>query len=164
MLYENDVKQELSFIYAHTVATKIGYSFERRMIDRDSIDAEIQGRGVIDPEAVRSSPQLGLQLKATSKKCHGNRIPFQLSIKNYNDLRAQTMVPRILMLLILPEDENEWIGWSRDELIIKAQAYWTCLRGREFYAGLESKTVHVIPNSSENFAFELRQSPGVERS
>ena len=76
MLHENDVKEELSFIYAHAIATKAGYSFERRVRDRDSIDAEIQAKGMIGPETILSSPQLGLQLKATAQECTGDQYPL----------------------------------------------------------------------------------------
>lgn len=32
--------------------------------------------------------------------------------------------PIILGLLVLPEDEKEWIKWSSEELLIKGCMYW----------------------------------------
>jgi len=45
MLTSNGVKQEISYMYLHALATRCGYSLERTGIDMDSVDATICTRG-----------------------------------------------------------------------------------------------------------------------
>lgn len=46
--------------------------------------------------------------------------------KNYNDLiiLRNTANPLILIVFVLPENKNEWIELSKDELIARKCAYW----------------------------------------
>src|ERR1700733_7426030 len=93
MLTSNDIKQEISYIYLHTLTVKLGYSMERICIDRDSVDATICSRGKIPgSKAIIRSPKIDVQLKATVRECSGNDIPFKISKKNYNELRQTAMV------------------------------------------------------------------------
>ncbi|MCD7956611.1 MAG: DUF4365 domain-containing protein [Lachnospiraceae bacterium] len=57
--------------------------------------------------------------------------------KNFNDL----CVPVILGLLILPEDEDEWIHWTSEELLIRGCMYWAEFSSEEVSAN--SATVNV---------------------
>jgi hypothetical protein len=68
-------------------------------------------------------------LKATTKIDDFTKdISFPLSIKNYDDLRVDTLSPRILVVLCLPEHHAEWIKHSLDELALRKCAYWLSLR------------------------------------
>jgi hypothetical protein len=152
MLHENDIKEELSRIYLHAIATQLGYSVERPTNDRDSIDAKICARGKLVSESIFHSPSLEVQLKATSQEYKGDEIAFQLPIKNYDDLRAPTMNPRFLMLLLLPRDLSECIAWSPNELLIRGEAYWSSLQGRELCENAYNKT--IIINKANRFNAE----------
>ena len=55
-------------------------------------------------------------------------ITYCLKAKNYNDLQRGSTIPRILALLVLPSDENEWISWSIDQLLIRKCMYWVDLK------------------------------------
>ncbi len=140
----NDIKQELSYLYVHALATKLGYSFERTQIDRDSVDATVCAQGrVLGSKAIIHSPKIDLQLKATSTEFDEDPMPFRLSMKNYDDLRVVTMVPKMLVILVLPMDENLWIRWSEAELALKGKAYWMSLRGKSFVPNSTSVTIHI---------------------
>ena len=45
-------------------------------------------------------------------------------MKNYNDLCTPSTTPIILGLLVLPENEEEWIEWTTEELLIRGCMYW----------------------------------------
>jgi hypothetical protein len=49
MLTSNGIKQEISHIYIHTLATRLGYSLEGVRIDMDSVDVTICAKGQIIP-------------------------------------------------------------------------------------------------------------------
>lgn len=54
---------------------------------------------------------------------------FSLPVKNYNDLRGETLVPRALVVLHLPADSRNWLEQTEDELISRRCAYWVSLQG-----------------------------------
>ncbi|NJK32837.1 MAG: DUF4365 domain-containing protein [Deltaproteobacteria bacterium] len=142
MLTDNDIKEELSLAYVRAVASVAGYAVEETRRDRDSIDLNIVGRGPIGGGAVHS-PVLGVQLKATvlaqnkaSKKLprtdpqSNDSFSFSLKHKNYIDLTASiTLIPRILVVYVMPENRDEWVTCSDDSLILRHTAYWCSLRG-----------------------------------
>ncbi len=142
MLSENDKKEELSYVFAHAVATHVGYSVEYVRKDRDSVDMRICAKGALHPESVLFSPCLELQLKATSKEIDGSEIPFSLSIKNYNDLSRCSMVPRILVVLLLSSIE-EWVSCTPEHLILHGQAYWLSLARLETCDNRANKTIQI---------------------
>ena len=130
MLTENLRKSELSIAYLHCLAIKKGFELEHTRIDNDSVDATICANGKITPEAILSSPKVDIQLKATSNWVVENgSIKFKLPLKNYNDLRSNCAVNKILVVLCLPDNEDEWIKYTPDEIVIKKCAYWLNLKG-----------------------------------
>jgi hypothetical protein len=44
-------------------------------------------------------------------------------------LLASVRCPRILVLLVLPEDEAAWTEQSEDDLLLRRCAYWRSLKG-----------------------------------
>jgi hypothetical protein len=87
--------------------------------------------------------QLDLQLKSTTRPHpRGGHLHYDLDVKNYNDLRAPApMCPRLLIVLVLPEQEEEWLSQSAEELVLRRCAYWLWLGGAE--ATTATATVRV---------------------
>lgn len=53
-------------------------------------------------------------------------------VRTYDLLRLETRgCPRLLVLLVLPEDEAQWLGQTVEELTLRRCAYWVSLRGAE---------------------------------
>src|SRR5262249_38301979 len=74
--------------------------------------------------------QLDLQLRSTTRAhVSDTHVSYDLDVRMYDYLRAIRPVPRILVLLVLPEDESQWLSQSVEELIIRRCAYWFSLRG-----------------------------------
>ena len=141
MLAPNDVKEQVSFIYLHALVTTLGYSFERTNMDRDSVDASICGKGQIpDSKGVVLSPKIEVQLKATTQEVH--TLSFRITKKNYDDLRQNTMVPRVLVVLFLPADDGSSIKWDLEKISLYGKAYWKSLKGMEAIANTANKTLH----------------------
>ena len=59
-------------------------------------------------------------------------------------------MPSVLALLILPEIEEEWIGWTPDELMINGKMYWLSLRDQETSNNSASVTVKIPKNNILN--------------
>jgi hypothetical protein len=155
MLTLNDVKQEISYVYLHALVTHLGYSLERTCIDRDSVDATICARGKIPgSRGIVLSPKIDVQLKATVRECSGNPVPFSLSKKNYDDLRQNTMVPRMLIVLFLPV-ERTWLDCDFEKIVLYGKGYWVSLKGMSAVENQSSKTIHL--NQSQRLTDEVIQ-------
>lgn len=144
MLSPNDIKEQLSLAYIHAVASRAGFSVEKVDVDRDSIDLKICARGQLADDAVLTSPELAVQLKATSRASfRDERLSFVLSRKNYNDLIAPSLVPRILVVFVMPEEEDQWLTLTPESLILRRCAYWASLRGRAPTSNETGQTVQL---------------------
>ncbi len=89
-------------------------------------------------------PRLEFQAKATARNLViGDEIYFPLSVKNYNDLRVESIIPRVLIVLIMPQESREWVNQTDDELCLRHCAYWLTLRGRLSTRNTDNITVHV---------------------
>ena len=132
MLTDNKIKEEINLAYVLAVAAAKGFATEITRVDNDSVDATICCNGYLTPEreGVLYSPEIKLQLKATSNAHIINEhIHFPLPMKNYNDLRARSITPRLLVVLCLPEYKDDWVTHSTEELILKKCAYFLNLYG-----------------------------------
>ena len=134
-----DQKEGLSLVYAKALATRAGFLTSVPEPDRDSVDLRVQAGGP-------RRPALDLQLKATVNlgEPKAGLLPYQLSIKNYNDLRILTQTPRLLVVLELPKDESRWMTVTTKELVLRRRAYWLSLQqGHAEIVGQQSVTVHI---------------------
>ena len=120
---ENEQKQQLSVAYVHAVAARAGYACQVIKLDDDSIDVQLAARGRVHHKAVLRSPKLDIQLKATAQHAlKQDHLAFPLPLKNYNDLRG-SVVPRLLVVLLLPEEDRLWLEQTEDQMISRSCAY-----------------------------------------
>ncbi len=144
---ENEQKEQLSVAYVHAVAARAGYACQVIHIDDDSIDVQLAARGRVHNKAVLRSPKIDIQLKATAKPVlRANHLSIVLPLKNYNDLREESLVPRLLVVLLLPEEEDRWLVQTEDEMISRRCAYWSTLLGKPETENVDSVTVHLPRN------------------
>lgn len=144
MLSHNDIMEELSLVYVRAVASRAGFAVEEVRRDRDSIDLHIHARGTLGGGSLHS-PVLAVQLKSTAfdvpEGC--TEFPYDLKVRNYNDLIRQTLIPCVLVLLFLPEDEERWLSWSEEALVLRRSAYWLSLCGRPATNNEATARVHL---------------------
>src|SRR3954464_6525926 len=119
---ENFRKEQLSVAYFRTIAGLAGFNLSVPDLDDDSVDVQVQASGKFHP----SSPRLDVQLKSTAGQAavRADAITWRLKRKNYDDLRRETMLPRILVVLVLPPDQASWFDQTEDELTLRKAAYW----------------------------------------
>ena len=95
------------------------------------------------------SPRLELQLKCTARDVlENNSIKYPLIIKNYHDLRINSLVPRILVVVLVPEKITDWIKQKEEELCLRYCAYWVSLRGMPDTTNTTNVTIE-IPRSNQ---------------
>jgi hypothetical protein len=103
--------------------------------------------------------QFDLQLKSTTRaNVTDAEIRYDLEVKNYNHLREPgENCPHILVVLVMPEDETQWLDQSVEELILRHCAYWICLEG--YPPTTATKTVRVAIPRGNVFSVEAVQGP-----
>ena len=149
MLSRYQIESELSLAYIHAVAAKVGFAVDIPHIDMDSIDVVISAKGKLTADSLKQSPRIEVQLKATINAMvnSANGIPFSLPIKNYDDLRADTVLPRLLVLLVLPPAESEWLVHHPDKLILQRCAYFLNLKGMPASTNQSNQVVYISANN-----------------
>ena len=135
-------KEQFSLAYVHAVATVAGFTLYRPDVDDDSIDLGVADR--VNREIPRP-PRVELQLKCTSDDViRDQHLVYPLKRKNYDDLRlVDLVVPRILVVVLVPGDELQWLSLSEQELTLRRCAYWASLRGRGDTNNRRSISIHL---------------------
>lgn len=135
-------KEQFSTAYVKAVAAAAGYAVYSPSVDDDSIDMGIAGKGAA---GTFRAPRLEIQLKCTAQSLYsGDIVSFPLKLKNYNDLRApNVLVPRILLVAIVPEEYQRWVKVREVDLILTISGYWTSLISLPQTSNTSSVHIHV---------------------
>jgi hypothetical protein len=143
----NQQKEQFSNVYLQAVTTVAGYSVYKPSVDDDSVDWGVAAKGGTGP--IRA-PRLELQLKSTSRDIQDdNSIRYPLKLKNYDDLRMDNFaIPRILVVVLIPETPEDWLTQSETELCIRGCGYWISLRGKPETPNTNAVTV-PIPRTNQ---------------
>jgi hypothetical protein len=145
----NDQKEEFSYAYIQSVAAVAGcpVQYASRQIDQAGVDLSIIGtsNSSQDPNTVVAYPRLDLQVKCTAANTIDEEfLRYPLSRKNYNELRSPyLLVPRLLVIVVVPDDISAWLTQSEDALCLHHCAYWISLNGAPETLNLSSVTVYL---------------------
>lgn len=133
----NTQKSRFSLSYIEAVASHAGFQVEEVKVDLDSVDGTLKAD-------FGMRPRIEFQAKATAKDVVGDHhIHFPLSIKNYDDLRIEAINPRILIVLVMPQEIQQWVEQTSEELCLRHCAYWMSLKGELAKSNHYNFTVHV---------------------
>ena len=143
----DDQKEQFSFAYVRAVAAVSRIAVSEPTVDDDSVDLLFQQR---DGGGVVLSPRLEAQVKCTDAAVvTATHVAYPLKMKNYDDLRATNLlVPRLLIVVVVPDQLNDWVNHSEKELAIRKCGYWLSLFGEPAVQNVSTRTVHV-PRSNQ---------------
>ena len=144
MLPRNQRQEALSRAYAQTIAARAGVVSSKPDPDL-GIDLCLRAVLQIGNVYQDAGVQLDVQLRSTTRAAETPaHIAYDIDVRTYDFLRtAPAMCPRILVLLVLPEDEADWLSQSVDELIVRRCAYWHSLRGAEPTTATSSRRIFI---------------------
>lgn len=142
LMTSNDREEALSRAYVAAVAAGAGFVTSEPKLDRDGVDVQIRAGGLM-------RPSLDIQLKATIKlgQATNGEYRYALKCRNYDLLREQTMVPRILVVLSLPAAEADWLSVTPEQLVLRRCAFWVNLAGFAETRNTESVTISIQENN-----------------
>jgi hypothetical protein len=150
----DDQKEQFSFAYARAVSAVAQIAVSEPAVDDDSIDLIFKRRG--GGGAVRS-PRVEAQVKCTdAASIHPAHVAYPLKLKNFDELRpVDVLVPRILIVVIVPDVLGDWLDHSEQELAMRRCGYWLSLRGLPATANTTNVTVH-LPRANQFTVAELQ--------
>lgn len=113
-------KEELSKAYIHAVAARCGFAVGHWSQDHGGVDTTIGAGGAPAPGGL-SRPKIDIQLKCTSRTdvLKVDHLVWTLDRAHYDGLRARSHQPHLLVVLMLPEREEEWVEHTLDRLILR---------------------------------------------
>ena len=129
---ENEQKQQLSMAYLHAVASAAGFACQAPGVDDDSVDRTVVARGWVHTNAILRSPKIDIQLKSMVREpltATDRSLTFRLNRKNYDDLRHRAMVPRLLVVFLLPRQRRRWLEQTDEWMLSRYAAYYLSLSG-----------------------------------
>ena len=95
--------------------------------------------------------RLTAQVKCTSqiRFDKGDCLVYPLPTKNYNELIKRSLDPRILILILVPDNVDKWIDVSSasQETLIRKCGYWKSLEG---FPNTENKSTINVEIYKEN--------------
>ena len=149
---ENDIMAELSYAYLHAVAARAGFGCKvgSRIDDGASVDAFVRVNERMAADSVIWNFDFEVQLKATKQaliEINGRYSYFFQGIKRYDKLRDPgSPLPKLLIVLLLPDDPAQWLTLDENSLISRRCAYWVSLEGAPASDNDTGKTI-AIPRS-----------------
>jgi hypothetical protein len=140
--------ESLSRAYLQAVAAQAGLAYSVRAYDYgvDITLDEVQEIGGIYAE---TGFKVDVQLRSSRRSDVRDReVGFDLDVRTYDLLRQEEVVaPRILVLVVMPADETEWIHQTEAALELRRCAYWVSMRGEPPTANTSSVRV-AIPRAN----------------
>jgi hypothetical protein len=128
------IKEQLSNRFIGILAANKGFAIDKGDIDL-GIDYTLKkSYSYVNPNGKTrwnfDGRYIDIQLKATTDNSitvDPNFIKYDLEAKSYNDLierQVNGVAPLILILFVLPVDQNTWVEIDLDEIKLKKHAYW----------------------------------------
>lgn len=147
MITSQHIEEDLSKAYVLAVGAKAGLSVTFRDGHDYTVDGSLHEVSRVNGRYHESGLSFDFQLKA-SKKCStkDTSIIYDFDAETYNYLcqRAENKytTPIILLLLVLPEDESEWLSVSPEQMILKKACYWMKIDGN-FTKNKETRRIEI---------------------
>ena len=151
-------QEDIHISYITALCASADISYEKQGHDDDGTDGIIKKR-IAFPDGGFFDSQLRIQLKSTSSPSQysesDDMISYRLKAKNYNDLCTPSTTPIILGLLVLPENSDDWVQWSPEDLLIKGRMYWADFSSSEKTDNQSTINVNIPKTNIVNQAFLL---------
>jgi uncharacterized protein DUF4365 len=132
----------LSGAYIRAVCAAAGCGIDAVTLDNDKVDYLVRSRV---SGKVRTKPQIDIQAKCQmSGMAASDPLSYPLDLDTYDNLRdVKVCIPRILVLVLVPNDVQEWLAQSEHALTLRHCGYWVTLKGMNASDNATSQTVHI---------------------
>ena len=134
MITKQHTEEDLSKAYVLAVGAKAGLNVKFGEGHDYTVDGSLHEVSILNGKYHESGFSFDFQLKA-SKNCSIDEtsIIYDFDADTYNYLcsraQAKHTTPIVLLLLVLPQDESEWLSVSPEQMILKKACYWMKIEG-----------------------------------
>lgn len=130
-------KAVFGVVYLRAVAAVAGYTVSVPEVDYDSVDVTLNSK-----EGKRN--RLEFQVKCSAQPAPvGVDLAYRLKRKNYEDLRIDSVIPRFLLVVIVPDDITQWMRQSERRMNLRRCGFWCSLRGAQDLPNPDSSSITV---------------------
>ncbi|MEY4293197.1 MAG: hypothetical protein RIQ61_1595 [Bacteroidota bacterium] len=127
-------KEQLSNRFIGILATNKGFAIDKPELDL-GVDYQLKKTTIYTTPQGKTrntydSKYIDLQLKATTDNSiidEPHSIKYDLEVKSFNDLverQNNGTAPLVLILFVLPNDQNTWVEIDHKEIRLRKHAYW----------------------------------------
>lgn len=134
-------KEQFSIAYVRAIAAVAGVNVYRPEVDEDSVDVGFSTRTFFGQP---QRPRLEAQLKCTADPVGENAsFGFALRVKNYNELVGEFLVPRLLIVVVVPPTAAEWLTQDEQSLAMRHCGYWVSLGNAPATTNTSNVTIQI---------------------
>ncbi|MGA6113347.1 DUF4365 domain-containing protein [Agrobacterium radiobacter] len=144
-----------SVSYVRAVAAAAGCAVAVPEPDDDKVDVTISSRVRGN---VQRSPLINVQVKCEASGAFtGQHVSYVVDAETYESLiDPEHVVPRILVVVLVPDDMQHWLDHSPHEMSFRHCGYWVCLKNATpLPPGQDSKTIQ-LPQQNRFDPFQLQ--------
>ena len=151
----NRIKEQLSISYLNAIASYLGSELQVHgpLIDDDGIDVTIRPPQSRFLDCTNTKPSIDVQMKCTSSPRYdssGDSMLFNLDRRIFTKMQIESLSPTLLLVLILPEEVDEWISCNDSGLLMQREMLWYSANGCGRTVSDNQKTVNIsIPCSNK---------------
>jgi hypothetical protein len=144
LLTRNHRQEALCRAYVQAIAARCGMSFSLPQTDY-GIDLTLNDIEIAGGHRSESGTKLDVQAKSTTESSErAGNVYYDLEATAYDMLRRIVRGPhRILVVLLLPRDEQMWTTQTEEQLILRRCAFWLSLRGQAALQNRRSVRVQI---------------------
>jgi len=130
MMTQGHRQEALCRAYVQAVAAQAGLLWGKTEPDY-GVDLSLRSVGIQENRRRDIGVQIDLQLKSTTRAVvTDTEVRYDLDVQTYNDLRDDNRrCPRLLVVLVMPAEEAQWLSQTPEELVLRHCAYWISLKG-----------------------------------
>jgi hypothetical protein len=143
LLTRNHRQEALCRAYVQAVAALAGAATSVPTpdygVDLSLRDIEHRGNRRLDRRL-----QVDLQLRSTTRaNVTETAVVYDLEAETYEFLREESQVRCLLVLLVLPTAEEDWLSQTAEQLVLRRCAWWHSFRGAAPTAAASSVRVTI---------------------
>jgi hypothetical protein len=144
----NQRQEQFANAFLLAVSAVAGFTATKPPVDNDSVDWTIASR-------LPRRPKIDVQMKSRRIEAADAEevIRYHLKRKNYDDLiLTELFTPRLLVLVLVPQDVGAWLELTPEQLVLRRCAYWVSLAGQPPTTNQSSVRVGVPRSNLLNVA------------
>ena len=143
-MFKTSHQEVFSLAYINAIISGAGFGITSMYPDFDGTDVGVASNF---EGSKCASPRLEIQAKSTAEDDdpESEILNFKIKRKYYDKLRKKHLVPTILVVVVVPENVEEWLNQTEKSLTLYKCAYWKLIEGQPERNDISEESKLVIP-------------------